>query len=636
MEERYQELYRLPGRFYLEGSPVLVEAGAIRKDTKQNTVFVQLKICNLSNKNIKACEVGIKTYVPGDEDSFGIEEHFYLDLNAKKGDFFGTKDPIYLTDQSIRKIIPYVKKVVFADDTAWSSEVTDWETVATGTEISSVIRDLDLLEQLRLNIGEEYRYVPEIRQGLFRCACGTANLKDESKCRNCGHSYHALVSAMSEERLKADFERRKKWEKEEQEATEKAAALEKEKERQKKEKNKKTFVRLLVVAVALSLLIVAGVVTKTYILPAVKYGKAQEKMYNHEYEAAREVFLSLGNYKDSEEKAKEALYQIGKAYMIQERFDEATNVFGQISDYLDSSELEAECNKSATYALGNSLFESGDFKGAEERFESLYGFKDSEEKAVESRYNRAKAAYEQADYENALSIFQNLSDQGYSDSDEWVVASKYAIAVQALNNKDYKNAKSYFEELPADYMEVEEKLKEATYYYALSVYDQKKYEDALFLFAQLKTYKDANTWALECKYSLGLDSYKRKDYDMAVAHFEGVGDYKDALEMANKCKYEYVKEKQDFAFFLFQGDNTDIYIITLKSREKYESWYKINGRSASNNAKKTVKYLVDIKKSGFEDSKELYAKMITIFNQKYNYNSREYYNISSIEKSYFR
>ena len=67
MGERFIELYRLPSGFYAEGSPVYIETGAVRKDTQTDKVFVQLKVCSISAKTIKACEVGIKAYVPGGE-----------------------------------------------------------------------------------------------------------------------------------------------------------------------------------------------------------------------------------------------------------------------------------------------------------------------------------------------------------------------------------------------------------------------------------------------------------------------------------------------------------------------------------------------------------------------------------------
>ena len=47
MSERYTKLFTLPARLYAEGSPVIIEAGALSKDNDTGRVFAQLRFRNM-------------------------------------------------------------------------------------------------------------------------------------------------------------------------------------------------------------------------------------------------------------------------------------------------------------------------------------------------------------------------------------------------------------------------------------------------------------------------------------------------------------------------------------------------------------------------------------------------------------
>lgn len=142
MAERFEKLYEIRKRLFKSESPIIVEAGALLKDTVSEEFLIQLNFRSVSEKKIKAFKVFINVF-----DVFGNikqkeVEYQYLDLSVSKGDCFGSKKAIILSDKSIRsfKIAGYT--VVFEDDDIWElREADDMEEIPE-SELSSYEFDI--------------------------------------------------------------------------------------------------------------------------------------------------------------------------------------------------------------------------------------------------------------------------------------------------------------------------------------------------------------------------------------------------------------------------------------------------------------------------------------------------------------
>lgn len=80
--------------------------------------------------------------------------------------------------------------------------------------------------------------------------------------------------------------------------------------------------------------------------------------------------------------------------------------------------------------------------------------------------------------------------------------------------------------------------------------EEKHYEDALNVYAELGDYKDTPSKILECKYEIALLKIADSDFDGAVQILEELGEYKDSTEKKNECLYEMASQKyadQDFS-----------------------------------------------------------------------------------------
>jgi hypothetical protein len=115
MNERYSRLFVLPANLYVEGSPVLIAAGALLKDNYANKVLVQLKFRNISQKAIKSVKVKVNAYDTAKGQLAGIDAFSYLDLSVAENEEFGQNTPIHLPDITTRSFAVEILSVVYAD-----------------------------------------------------------------------------------------------------------------------------------------------------------------------------------------------------------------------------------------------------------------------------------------------------------------------------------------------------------------------------------------------------------------------------------------------------------------------------------------------------------------------------------------
>lgn len=310
MANRYQSLYRLQPNLYLEGSPVIIEAGALLKDTVTNKVLVQLRIRNLEEKRLIACKVALRAFEPNGTELDGVPEFSHMDISIAVGQDFGTKVPIYLPDGNTRRIEVSVTELVFEDDTVWKEESCEWKELLKQIEITNHFCDSEIQKQYKLEVGDDCAYVPMIHNGVFQCTCGTINLASAQKCYKCQRSYETLAKAIDEDALLQ--KKNSRIEKEHEEM--KAAAIAAEEARKKEEfvshNRKRLLKKVFIIGAAVATLAVIAVwVIKPSVENAIEYHNAEQLLEEGAYDDAECAFYKLGDYRDSSLMAKKTIYQ---------------------------------------------------------------------------------------------------------------------------------------------------------------------------------------------------------------------------------------------------------------------------------------------------------------------------------------
>lgn len=369
MAERYSQLFTLPANLYSEGSPVLIEAGALLRDNVTGGVLAQLKIKSISNKKIKALTVGIIPYDVAERQLSDAVMHQYLDLSLGRDSEFGQKNAIALPDPATRSFKVYVSELVFDDNSIYSFPKNEWFPLDIAkVPVSQILNDdVELIKQFHATYGAQYEYLPKRERCLWLCSCGSINHDDETNCHNCGQEYIPFEKVDINALKTARDERVAEERRQANEATRLAA----------KRRKKISIIASVVLLVAF--LVYA---TGWHLIPYIKYTNAVKTMEAHSYDEAYDAFIALGDFSDSEDKAKNALYQKGNFLLNSGSYAEAADLYKELEDYKDSADLYKEAkyeyvlaNKNnddlTTYKYLEELMEAN-YKDSKKIYDSLY------------------------------------------------------------------------------------------------------------------------------------------------------------------------------------------------------------------------------------------------------------------------
>lgn len=182
------------------------------------------------------------------------------------------------------------------------------------------------------------------------------------------------------------------------------------------------------------------------------------------------------------QKRNEMKYKEANDYLKKENYLMAKNIYLQLGNYKDSTELtekmEIISQQLETYLVAQRLLEEKKYNEAIAYFEKANDYKDSFEKLKYSKYNLGVEYFNDGDYEKAKIIFVELGD--YLDSAFYLAQ----IEIKTLEHSQeiiYQKAKLYC--------------------------TNKNYKEAFDLYATIIDYKDSNKLILECKKQLKRQSH---------------------------------------------------------------------------------------------------------------------------------
>ena len=327
MAERYTRLFSLEKPLYAEGSPVIIEAGALLMDSVGGNVLAQLKFKSISPKIIKALTVSVTAKDTVGRAIGAPTVHQYLDMNIGRDAEFGQKAAIALPSANTRAFEVRVLEAAFADNSVWTApDGLSWEPLP--VQVPLLSDDAELLKQYRMDINQAAAVELRREKDLWFCTCGAANRAGESTCHCCGKALSAMENAdisKLRERCAARLEEERKAAEAKRIAAEKAA---------KKTKKLLSIAIPAVVAVIAIVLVVTKIV-----IPNSNYNAAVDLMNSGKYEEAITAFEAMDGYKDSQDRIKESKYQNAVSLLNEGKYHKAATEFSALKDYKDSREL---------------------------------------------------------------------------------------------------------------------------------------------------------------------------------------------------------------------------------------------------------------------------------------------------------
>lgn len=148
------------------------------------------------------------------------------------------------------------------------------------------------------------------------------------------------------------------------------------------------------------------------------YNAAVSLIQFEEWTSAREIFVELGDYRNSAERVKQCDYHFAEVALEEKRYDDAVAMFEALGDYEDAKDRIPDCR----YVEAKDALLDEEFLEAEEKFLALGDYRDSADMAKESRYRHAQRYYALGMFEKAIDNFRMIS--GYRDSDRFIFLSK--------------------------------------------------------------------------------------------------------------------------------------------------------------------------------------------------------------------
>ena len=123
-EERYSKIFALLPQKAPESDCVIVEAGALLNDNKENIRIAQLKLKNARQGDARLTKAKVIVYytVKDAEISNSYFEYEYKNLAVGENESFGPKSPIPLPEERATKFQVIVSSATYSDGSTWNNK----------------------------------------------------------------------------------------------------------------------------------------------------------------------------------------------------------------------------------------------------------------------------------------------------------------------------------------------------------------------------------------------------------------------------------------------------------------------------------------------------------------------------------
>lgn len=326
------------------------------------------------------------------------------------------------------------------------------------------------------------------------------------------------------------------------------------------------------------------------------YSQAETYLSEGSPNEALDLFLSLGEYNNSNKRAQEVGLSIAQSLIEKQNYEEAATIYEKIGSFeaannsrylyanqlandghyieastiwlsipnfsdsrkrnydlavsikdsapetavaILNSDIEYNGAKQALYDIATTAAKNNKYEFAISTYDLISEYKDSKSLITSTRYNYACYLKEHGNYEKAATIFAHINN--YKDSGIQWKDCLYIIAEDYVSKQKYQEALKIFTAITG-YKDSEGKAKYCNYYIAAGYKQNKNFTDARAIYLSLGNYLDSPTLASECGYNQAKAYMTEKKYAEAAILFEELGDYEESTSFAKESRYLQVKD----------------------------------------------------------------------------------------------
>ena len=340
-----------------------------------------------------------------------------------------------------------------------------------------------------------------------------------------------------------------------------------------------------------------------------KYEKANELKAQKQYDEARKLFITLGEYEDSSKQIQDCTYLEATDLLDEKKYDEAATLFSGL-DYKDSSALALECSYRKAMDLAaerkyddaaqiltslnyykdskeqlerlkaDELFDNGDLAGAWQIYYELDKNCRTHQKEYEEYFEAAEKLREEGLYDNARKIYSMLGT--YSGADELVTQCLLDKAKQYEKENHYTEALAVY-----DSIQDQDRIDACHYQYGLYLQNNSRYKAAALQFAKCPDYKDSSEQFFQTGimayqngdlkealdilrddniheesakiiYEIAATASQQQEYELAISAYDCINNYQDAGQ-------ERIRNYMLWADQLFEQGEYDQYIQVVSA-----------------------------------------------------------------------
>ncbi len=260
------------------------------------------------------------------------------------------------------------------------------------------------------------------------------------------------------------------------------------------------------------------------------YRQGLAEMAGKRYDAARKIFLALGDYQDAEKKAQDCLYEPALALMEAGDYDGALASLEQIPDYLDSGELIRKC----WYLRGITLENAGETEAARQAYLQAGSYEDAADRALALRRIQADAEMAVQNYAEAMAIYRELDGEGDA-REKWILCAT-EMARAAYKVRDYELAAETLTGLPEDTKETLNIRTRALYLGAKAAAEAGDLEKAIGMMDRVSTYSDAQRNLRKWRMTLAEEKMEAEAWAEAKALLEPISEYYSAQRLLKQVE----------------------------------------------------------------------------------------------------
>ncbi|MCL2544860.1 MAG: hypothetical protein FWE77_02955 [Clostridia bacterium] len=527
--------------------------------------YCALVFFNLSQQMVRSVQVSL-TLLDGEGNAMLRRMERVMGLEAPPKEWFEANVAVEDEDW-IQRADLVIEKVWFDDATVWRIGEGKYHKYE-----PNLLPPGRLLEHLQRAAGPDAAGFPSDQGAIWVCVCGRPNRSTEAECRRCGRDKQTVFAQYTPAAVQAQIEEQDRQQQEQaKRAHEEAVREEAQRKAQEKRRRRKRRLRAALMTTALTLAIGAYLFV-TFGLPELRYRQAEDLLRSGDPQRAKELFLSLGDYRGADQRVQEtdlgiarvmldshdpaererglraldamtdhpqaqaeaSAFRYGEALAAMDEGDyqRAETVLRQLGDHEDAPELLLD----AAYQLASQAMNRGEYEEAGRRFAALGAYRDAPSRALDAIYRRAGQLIEEGEYLRAVSLYNSIAD--YRDSVDLARHGLYQYALELKSEGRYEEASQQFERLGA-YLDSAEQALDCAYAPATALMEAGKYEEAAALFATVPEHLDAAELARESVYLQAAALAEKGEYQRAIELFASISDYKDAEALAQAAAYAH-------------------------------------------------------------------------------------------------